>query len=265
MSRIKILPMLEQVIESNRGLAGQFEVTLRIDPGSIDAVLRADIDRLTQVITNLLSNAVKFSPQGSEVLVTTEYVGTNVRIGVRDHGPGIPEKFKSRIFEKFAQADSPDVRQKGGTGLGLNIVQQIVGRLGGRTGFIAAPGGGTIFYVDLPRYDAELLAAFDRDDGVQILLCADDAVAAALMCEQLHHAGFHVDVAFTVEEAVRGSASRPTKPSWWICMPDSDVVAMIKQLRSQWHYQNTPVIAVSADPNYLQGAASDPFSRRWIG
>jgi len=69
---------------------------------------------------------------------------------IRDHGPGIPTDFKSRVFEKFAQADSTNAKQKGGTGLGLSIVKQIVGRLGGKVGFTDAPGGGTIFHVDLP-------------------------------------------------------------------------------------------------------------------
>jgi len=108
MSRINVLPLLGQVIESNRGLADQFEVTLRLDPESTNAVVRADIDRLTQVVTNLLANAVKFSPRGGEVSVSIEGIGTRVRIGVRDHGTGIPEEFKSRIFERFAQADSSD-------------------------------------------------------------------------------------------------------------------------------------------------------------
>ncbi len=253
MSRIDVLPLLGQVIESNRGLADQFEVTLRLDPESIDAVVRADIDRLTQVVTNLLSNAVKFSPRGGEVSVSIEGIGTRVRIGVRDHGTGIPEEFKSRIFERFAQADTSDARQKGGTGLGLNIVKQIVGRLGGQTGFDAATGGGTIFYVDLPRYDAESMAAFDRVDGAQILLCADDAVAAALLCEQLHQARFNVDVAFTVDEAVRGSASRSYAAIVVdLQLPDSDGITLIKQLRSQWNFKNTPVVAVSADPRHFQ-------------
>jgi PAS domain S-box-containing protein len=253
MSRINVLPLLGQVIESNRGLADQFEVTLRLDPESTNAVVRADIDRLTQVVTNLLANAVKFSPRGGEVSVSIEGIGTRVRIGVRDHGTGIPEEFKSRIFERFAQADSSDTHQKGGTGLGLNIVKQIVGRLGGQTGFDAAPGGGTIFYVDLPQYDAESMAAFDRVDGAQILLCADDAVAAALLCEQLHQARFNVDVAFTAEEAVRGSASRSYAAIVVdLQLPDSDGITLIKQLRSQWYYQNTPVVAVSADSKHFQ-------------
>jgi signal transduction histidine kinase len=90
--------------------------------------------------------------------VTITNVGPMARIAVRDHGPGVPEKFRDKIFEKFAQADAIEVRQKGGTGLGLSIVKQIVVRLGGDAGFKEAPGGGTIFYVDLPRAQGEVIA-----------------------------------------------------------------------------------------------------------
>ena len=72
---------------------------------------------------------------------------------MRDHGPGIPIDFKPLVFEKFAQADARDARQKGGTGLGLSIAKQIVDRLSGEVGFADAPGGGTIFHVQLPCWD----------------------------------------------------------------------------------------------------------------
>jgi signal transduction histidine kinase len=73
---------------------------------------------------------------------------------VRDHGSGVPEGFKPHIFEKFAQAEGPESRKNGGTGLGLCIAQQIVERLSGQIGFEDALGGGTTFYVDLPAWEA---------------------------------------------------------------------------------------------------------------
>ena len=109
----------------------------------------ADADRLTQVVTNLLSNAIKFSPRETEVTIAVERRGDYIRTTVRDHGSGVPEAFKPHLFEKFAQADASDAREKGGTGLGLNIVKQIVQRLGGDVGYAAAPDGGAAFYFDL--------------------------------------------------------------------------------------------------------------------
>jgi signal transduction histidine kinase len=89
-----------------------------------------------------------------EVVIAVKKNDNAFRISVRDHGPGIPAGFKPRVFEKFAQADATDSRQKDGTGLGLSIVKVIVERLGGAVNFSDAPGGGAIFYVDLSARDS---------------------------------------------------------------------------------------------------------------
>jgi signal transduction histidine kinase len=148
--RVDVHAVTEQAIEATRGFAESYDVKILCDTPSPIADVYADPDRIVQVLANLLSNAIKFSPSGQEVLVSIKDMGSAVRISVRDWGPGIPDSFKPHIFERFAQADPPDTRQRGGSGLGLSIVRHIVDRLGGAVGFEDAPGGGTIFYVDLP-------------------------------------------------------------------------------------------------------------------
>jgi signal transduction histidine kinase len=133
-------------------------------------VVRADPDRLVQVVTNLLSNAIKYSPAGGEIVVSIAAAAQEIAIAVRDHGPGIPVEFRSRIFEKFAQADATDSRQKGGIGLGLSIAKRIVTRLGGQIGFADAPGGGTVFRVKLPAWPG-------HDDARADNASSDDAEA----------------------------------------------------------------------------------------
>jgi PAS domain S-box-containing protein len=151
--RAAIRPLIERAVEVCRPVAEGFGVRLNLDGASVNADVRVDPDRLTQAISNLLSNAAKFSPRDSDVVVSVTVQGECVRVCVRDHGPGIPDDYKSRIFDKFAQVDATDARHKGGTGLGLSIVKQIMMRLGGEVGFEPAPGGGTIFHLDLPRWD----------------------------------------------------------------------------------------------------------------
>jgi signal transduction histidine kinase len=116
---------------------------------------------LAQVVTNLLSNAIKFSPPGNEVVVAIEKGPDLVHILVRDHGSGIPADFKPRIFERFAQAEATNARRQGGTGLGLSIVKQIVDRLGGEVRFSDAPGGGSVFHVELPIWNGAADIAHD--------------------------------------------------------------------------------------------------------
>ena len=161
---LEVRALIEQAIETNRDFAGSCGVLLRLDDAAATGVALADPDRLTQVVTNLLSNAVKFSPRGAEVVVIIENRNATIRISVRDHGPGIPDAFKDRIFERFAQVDATDARLKGGAGLGLSIVKQIVERLDGEIDFEAAAGGGTVFHVVLPASEHAMPAAADGQE-----------------------------------------------------------------------------------------------------
>jgi len=145
--------LLEKAIEANRGFADSCRVGLRVEPAHEMCDIYVDPDRLIQVVTNLLSNAIKFSPSRDEVVVTLRKRGKIIRIAVRDHGRGIPAKFKPRVFNAFAQADTAIGGQKTGTGLGLSIARHITRRMHGQIGFDDAPGGGSVFYVDFPAVD----------------------------------------------------------------------------------------------------------------
>lgn len=172
--RVGVRTLVERTIESIRGFAEGHSVKIRFEARPAIDDVRADTDRLAQVVTNLLSNAIKFSPPDGEVLVTIakEEEIDRVRISVRDHGSGISADFKPRIFERFAQADATNARRKGGTGLGLSIVKRIVDRLAGAVGFDDAPGGGTVFYVELPVWH---IADLPHDDRVRETLTASVA------------------------------------------------------------------------------------------
>ncbi len=141
---------LRHAIEVNQMYAQRFGVAFRLEPGVPDARVLADEARLLQVTTNLLSNAAKFSPHGQVVSVSAAERDGMLRVCVTDRGAGIPEAFRNRIFEKFAQADSSDSRARGGTGLGLSICKAIIERMRGLIGFESKVGHGTTFYFDLP-------------------------------------------------------------------------------------------------------------------
>ena len=138
----------------NKGFAERFQVRYEARGALLPVKVKADRKRLLQVMTNLLSNAAKFSPAGEAVEVTMEDLGMRVRVAVHDHGPGIPENFRTRIFGRFAQADSSITRQKGGTGLGLAICKRLIELMDGRIGFADRDGGGTVFYFELPKHGA---------------------------------------------------------------------------------------------------------------
>jgi PAS domain S-box-containing protein len=154
-----LLPLIDQALDAMQAYAQQMGVALERDCAAAAQGLlaRVDHDRMMQVLTNLLSNAIKFSRRGETVTVRLEAAGARARIAVIDHGCGIPDEFRPRMFQRFAQADSADSRKKGGTGLGLAICKSLVEKHGG-TIWYESDGGGTRFYVELALADAAAAA-----------------------------------------------------------------------------------------------------------
>jgi len=113
-------------------------------------LLRADPDRLLQVMLNLLSNAAKFVPaRGGRVVVRLHADERVARIEVQDNGPGVPPTQQALVFEKFRQGGDPGQRPQG-TGLGLPISREIVEHFGGRMWLQSVPGAGACFGFELP-------------------------------------------------------------------------------------------------------------------
>src|SRR3989441_543683 len=144
--------LVREAIVLNEGFGERFKVRFETRGELPGREVYADRKRLLQVMTNLLSNAAKFSPEWGKVEIALEESDANIRVGVHDRGPGIPEEFRSRIFGRFAQADSTPSRQKGGTGLGLAICKRMIELMHGRIGFEDRAGGGTTFWFELPKH-----------------------------------------------------------------------------------------------------------------
>lgn len=153
---VRLSDLVQESLVLNKSYADRFMVKLEVQGDVPDVRLHVDRKRLMQVMTNLLSNAAKFSPEGSTVEVTTRCANGMVRVEVSDRGPGIPEDFRTRMFTRFAQADSTTTRHKGGTGLGLAICKRLIELMNGRIGFDERSGGGTTFHFELPALTAAM-------------------------------------------------------------------------------------------------------------
>ena len=127
---------------------GQDEVPVRATVADVVPTIRADRERLRQVLANLVENAVKYSPSGGTVEVRTTAVNGQVIVGVRDQGSGIAAEDQSLIFEKFGRARSGKTLP--GTGLGLFIARSIAEAHGGTLEVRSAPGEGATFTLALP-------------------------------------------------------------------------------------------------------------------
>lgn len=146
---VELEALLRSSLLANQGYAEQYGVRLALTHSHGPAWVNANSDQLMQVMANLLSNAAKFSPRDARVEVRLERRHDAFRVSVIDPGPGIPEDFKPRVFDRFAQADSSTSRRRGGTGLGLAICKMIIDKLGGKIDFASTPGMGTTFYFEL--------------------------------------------------------------------------------------------------------------------
>ena len=122
--------------------------TIRVVPPEEPVIGNWDRDRLGQILDNLLSNAVKYSPDGGEIVIAAETIGTAVRLSVTDHGPGIPEETLPHLFERFYRADH--VGSAPGLGLGLYITRMLVEAHGGKIWVESTVGEGSTFFVTLP-------------------------------------------------------------------------------------------------------------------
>jgi PAS domain S-box-containing protein len=231
-------------IEGARGYADELGVALTLTEGD-DAPVRGDADRLVQVVTNLLSNAAKFSPRGGAVTVSVYPEARIARLSVADQGPGIPEAFRSRIFSKFAQADSSDTRSKGGTGLGLAIAREIAERHGGRLWFESTEGEGATFHLDLPLAVETAPAAGGEP---RVLIVEDDADAAAVLAEMLRMDGLAAETVETAEAAMAAIQSGDYVAALVdLGLPDQDGVSLIRALRQSAEGRDLPVVVVSGD------------------
>ncbi|MCU1671814.1 MAG: integral rane sensor signal transduction histidine kinase [Blastococcus sp.] len=142
--------LLTAAARGARALAAPHSVTVAVDCPP-DLTVRADPDRVRQVVDNLLENATRHSTPGGQVTVAATVTPRGpVLLEVRDQGTGFPGAFLPLAFERFQRADAGRPRDSGGTGLGLAIVAAIVRAHGGRVTAVNVPPGGAVVSVELP-------------------------------------------------------------------------------------------------------------------
>jgi signal transduction histidine kinase len=147
---VDLRELVTQAVQTTVEMIRERGAQVFVDMPAQLATLRADKDRLMQVLLNLLSNAAKFVPrEGGRIDVRMRASATGVTVEVQDNGPGVPEHQRSLIFEKFRRGGDATDRPTG-TGLGLPISRRIVEHFGGSLWLRAEPGQGACFGFDLP-------------------------------------------------------------------------------------------------------------------
>jgi CheY-like chemotaxis protein/HPt (histidine-containing phosphotransfer) domain-containing protein len=194
-----LMTVVEETIQmlSVKAREKSVELIVRYVPGTPQHVI-GDPGRVRQVIYNLAGNALKFTQKGY-VMITVEAAhppvveGVHVKISVTDTGIGIPPEVRTKIFEKFSQADASTTRKFGGTGLGLSICQQLVRLMGGKIGVESDYGKGSTFWFTMvlkPDHEThEPLPKPESLQGLQVLIVDDVAANCMLVAERLESVG----------------------------------------------------------------------------
>lgn len=141
--------VLELAVQEMRPQAEKKKVTIEADVPNLPLV-RADRERVRQVVVNLIDNAIKFNEVGGRVKVNARVLGDYVEACVSDNGIGIPKGHQEKIFERLYQVDGSLTRHYGGTGMGLAVVKEIILGHKGRIWVESEPGRGSKFYFTLP-------------------------------------------------------------------------------------------------------------------
>jgi PAS domain S-box-containing protein len=216
-----------------------------------DVVVLGDEARLQQVFWNLLTNAIKFTPSGGRVDVIASETDREFEVEVRDTGSGISPEFVPRLFDRFSQQDSGNVKQFSGLGIGLTIVRHLVTMHGGTiTVHSEGVGCGASFTVRLPRADGADRSAADEQSltDVRVLVVEDMSDTRALVARLLRDAGAKVREAASAEEALEAiSSDKPDVLVSDIGMPGTDGYQLLRTLRRQGYSPDRlPALALTA-------------------
>jgi signal transduction histidine kinase len=257
---VPIAPLLNEAVDLIEPLAEGRRVTL--DEPVIAAgcgYVRADSQRLKQVLINLLSNAVKYNREGGEVRLSVEPEASDrVRIAVTDTGKGIDPDSIEKLFIPFERLDAGSDVQ--GTGLGLALSQRLVEAMGGALTVTSTPGEGSTFTVELARGEPAAIATADTEESVLLaertydsdrsLLYIEDTVANVRLVEEILSSRPSVRLlpagmgSLGLELAME---HRPDLVLLDLHLPDIDGDEVLARLRADKRTRDIPVVVLSAD------------------
>jgi len=269
---LELNDLVRRSLEDHLGLFERSGVRAQLELAPQPVLVDADWNRMSQVIGNLLQNAAKFTPRdgSASIVVSADPSRDQALIRVADTGVGMAPQMVQRLFEPFAQADDTLDRSKGGLGLGLALVKQLVELHGGsveaRTGGL---GAGAEFLVRLPLATARTqvaglappsLAALRR----RVLLIEDNVDAAESLRTLLELQGHEVEVAYNGPDGL--AKARDLRPEVVLCdigLPGMDGYEVARVLRADEALKGMRLVALSGYtlPDDLQRAAAAGFEQ----
>lgn len=232
------------------------EFNLFLDANMPETVT-GDKGRINQIMMNLAGNAIKFTKEGEITISVKRIAETDenytLKFSIKDTGIGIPKNKLEKIFERFSQAEESTTREYGGTGLGLNIVKQLVELQNGEIHVKSEPGRGSEFYftISFPKTaetetKTEAFYYEPPANSINILLCEDNELNQNLAKSVIKSFGYHLDIANNGEEGVEMfKKNKYDLILMDLQMPVMDGYEATKCIRKK-HKSQIPIIAMTA-------------------
>ncbi len=251
--RIALSELLKTSVEASDPLINAARHELVVDLPDAEVWLDADLTRLSQVVSNLLNNAAKYTPEGGRIVLSARRDRGEVLITVSDNGIGIPSDMLPRVFDLFTQVRDNLDRSRGGLGIGLALVKQLVEMHGGAiVAESAGRGKGSAFRLRLPVTEpapapsaAEPSSPGSRESARLKILVVDDnfdvAQTTGWMLEAIGH-----DYRLVHESKLAVETAREYRPDAILLdinMPGMDGYAVCRALREQPIFEDTVIIA----------------------
>ncbi|WP_197444284.1 PAS domain S-box protein [Maioricimonas rarisocia] len=273
--QVRIGDVLETAVDSVQPVQEELGHELVVDDDdAAELVVRGDYVRLAQVVTNLLNNACKYTPRGGRIEVSARGSDGFVELSIRDNGIGIPDEEAAGIFEMFTQVDRSVSKSRGGLGIGLTLVKQLVEMHGGTVRLAySKPSEGSEFVVRLPLLDSQKIEAPEPDvpykaDRSFRVLVVDDVPAIAKIFEKLVRAmGHEVTATFDPETCLQKAAEiRPDIIFSDICMPTMDGYELARRIRTTPGLEATKLVAMTGNgqPQDVRAAYEAGFDRHVV-
>ncbi len=259
-ARIQAADVIRSAVESSQPLIESAGHSLAVDLPPAPIWLDADLTRLAQVVGNLLNNAAKYTPEGGQIDVSLRTDAADAIITVSDNGLGIPSDMQAEVFQLFAQVENHTDRARGGLGIGLALVKQLVAMHDGSVGAQSAgPGQGSVFTVRIPLAEAgeagagrasepqaEPSAAAGPGQAKKVLVVDDDIAVAQTVGWMLEEIGHEYELIHDGRQAVQAALDfRPDAILLDIGLPVMDGYAVCRALRQQEPFKHTLIIAQS--------------------
>ncbi|KQP35850.1 CheR family methyltransferase [Pseudorhodoferax sp. Leaf274] len=272
---VELLVAVQRAVEISQAPVDARRQTLTVHCPA-ELVVEGDLVRLTQVFANLLNNASKYTDEGGAIALTVAAVDAQVCVRVEDNGAGISAEMLPRVFDLFAQADTTLDRAKGGLGLGLTLVQQLVQLHGGSVqAHSAGLGTGSTFTVCLPLLARRAAPAADgavprersSAQSRSVLVVDDNVDGADGLAQVLALDGHLVATAYDGHEAVHKAATvRPDVVVLDIGLPGMDGYQVARVLRGSAATAGATLIALTGygQPEDLARSKAAGFDRHLV-